>query len=109
MLGPSIHTSNPYLQAHYLHRFNGVLLNKVPLVKKLQLQEVVGGGALFIQDNNFRHAEAYAGLEKIFKIKRQLFRIGCYYSVADSNYSNLSGQIKFGIDFYDSFRNSRTY
>ncbi len=109
LLGPSIHTSNPYLQAHYLHRFNGVLLNKIPLVKLLRLQEVVGAGALFIQDNHFRHAEAYTGLEKIFKIKRQLFRIGCYYSLADSNYSNLSGQIKFGIDFYDSFRNSWTY
>jgi hypothetical protein len=109
LLGPSLHTSNPYLQLHYLHRFNGVLLNKVPFVKKLHLIEVAGAGALLIQDNNFRHAEVFGGLEKTFKIRKQLFRIGVYYVVADSNYSDLAGSIKFGIDFYDSFRNSWTY
>lgn len=109
LLGNSLHTSNEYLQAHYLHRFNGVLLNKVPLVKKLHLLEVAGAAALLVNDNNFSHIEAWAGLEKVFKIRRQLFKLGVYYVVADSNYSTIGSQIKFGIDFYDSFRNSWSY
>ncbi len=109
LLGPSLNTSNEFLQAHYLHSFNGSLLNKVPLIKKLHLLEVGGAGILLIKDNNFKHAEIYGGLEKVFRIKEQRFKIGCYYVVSNSTYSTLSGQIKFGIDFFDSFNNSWSY
>lgn len=109
LLGPSLNTSNEFLQAHYLHSFNGSLLNKVPLIKKLHLLEVGGAGILLIKDNHFKHAEVYGGLEKVIRIKDQRIKIGCYYVVSNSTYSSLSGQIKFGIDFFDSFSNSWSY
>jgi hypothetical protein len=109
LLGPSLNTSNAFLEAHYLHRFNGSLLNKVPGIKKLHLLEVGGAGILLIEDNHFKHAEVYGGLEKVIRIKESRFKLGCYYVVANSTYSSLGGQIKFGIDFFDAFSNSWSY
>ena len=109
LLGPSISTMNKYLQLHYLHHFNGTLLNKIPFVNKLKLETVGGGGVLLIEDNNFRHVEIFAGLEKPFKIRRQLFKIGVYYVGADSNFSELDATFKIGVDFFNSFTNSWSY
>lgn len=109
LLGPSLNTNNEYLQAHYLHNFNGSLLNKVPLIKKLHLLEVGGAGILLIKDNDFKHAEIYGGLEKVFRIRESRFKIGCYYVVASSTYSDLESQFKVGIDFFNSFTNSWSY
>jgi hypothetical protein len=39
-------TSENYLEAHLMHNFGGLFLNKVPLVRKLKLQEVIGGSYL---------------------------------------------------------------
>ena len=121
LLGPSINTSNGYLQGHYVHHFNGALLNKIPLINKLGVQSVGGAGMLLIESNNliqennlveaesFRHMEAFVGVEKPFRIGKQLLKIGCYFVAADSNYSELDGQIKFGIDFFNAFTNKWTY
>ncbi len=110
LLGPTLNTNNAFLMANYIHHFNGMVMNKIPLVNKLRLEAVAGGGTLVIPDqNDFRHAELYAGLEKQFRIGKQLFKIGGYYVAADSNHSELQGTWKFGIDFYDSFRNKWSY
>lgn len=106
LLGPNLSTTNKYFQVNYAHNFNGTLLNKVPLLKKLKLMEAGGAAVLFIEDNNFRHGEFFVGLEKPFRIRKQLFKIGCYYVIADSNAGKFDNQIKFGIDFFNSFKNS---
>ena len=109
LLGPSISTKNEYFQGHYLHRFNGTLMNKIPLLRKLQLESVVGGGILVVRDNNFRHAELFTGLEMPFRIREQLFKIGVYYVGSDSNHSEIDNSIKFGINFFNSFTNKWEY
>ena len=109
LLGPTISTTNEFLQVNYLHNFEHTLLNKVPLVRLLGLYTAVGGGALFIKDNNFRHVEVWAGLEKPFRIKKQYIKIGVYGVTSDDNVSTLDGSIKFGIDFFNAFTGKWSY
>jgi len=106
----AIATKNPYLMLNYLHNFNGTLLNKIPLLKKLHLQAVGGAGILLVNDkDDFQHAEIFAGVEWPFRIKRQLMKVGIYYAVAQSNQSDLSGEIKIGFDFFNSWTNKWSY
>jgi len=107
LLDTSLSTFKEYFQAHYMHNFEGKLLNKVPLIKRLHLTEAVGASVLYINDNNFKHIELYAGIEKPFHITKwkQRFKIGCYYVISDGNYSKVDGQIKFGISMFDPFTN----
>ncbi|MCI4671961.1 MAG: DUF5686 family protein [Bacteroidia bacterium] len=102
LLGPTFSTQNAYVQGNYYHNFNGVLIDKIPLLKRTKLQTSVGGGILGIEDGNFFHTEVFAGVQHPFRILKTRFRIGAYYVTAYSNYENaISGQVKFGISFYN--------
>lgn len=58
----------PYIEAHAEQAFNGFLLNKIPLIRRLQLNEYVGVHGLF-QQGQTPYVELNAGVEKkIFKI-----------------------------------------
>lgn len=111
LLDTSLNTTQKYIQCHYLHRFNGFFLRKIPLVKKLGLLEVAGAGALWIDDQNFTHYEVYGGLEKPININawKLRFKIGAYYVVSYGNYFPFQQSIKFGIDFFDPFTSSWGY
>ena len=109
LLGPTLSTTNEFLQINYLHNFESTLLNKVPLIKLLGLHTVVGAGALMVQDNNFRHAEVWAGIEKPFRIRKQMIKVGVYGVTSDNNSSKLDGSIKFGIDFFNAFTGKWSY
>ena len=62
-------TSSFYSELHFEHHSNGLLTNKIPLFKKLNWNLVEGANALYIHPNT-RYAEAFIGLENIFKIFR---------------------------------------
>ena len=62
-------TNKEYIELHAEHHFNGFIFNKIPLLKKTKLQEVVGGHALFT-DQLKNYYELNFGLENIFKIVR---------------------------------------
>ncbi len=78
--------SDQYAQAFWQHHFNGLLLNRIPLIKKLNLREVIGAnvayGTLsnknlaFNEHNNFTvmnkrpYAEISAGIENILDVIR---------------------------------------
>jgi hypothetical protein len=62
-------TASLYGLGHIEHHFNGMLTNKVPLLRNLQWNLVVGSNAFYVnQDNNY--VEIFAGLENIFKLLR---------------------------------------
>ena len=86
-----------------------MLIKKIPLISKSRLETVAGGGVLFINDGNFKYSEIYSGLEFPFKLWDTKFKIGAYYSVAYSNYSNLNNMFKFGLNIFDPFKNAWMY
>lgn len=55
--------------AHIEYHFNGLISNKIPGFRSLNLFFVTGGSALYIQPGT-KYFEAYFGIENIFKIFR---------------------------------------
>lgn len=109
MLDTALSTSNSYLQANFIHHFNGFFLNKIWGINKLKLEETIGGSLLIIPESNFNQIEFYVGLERMFRVKKQLFKIGFYAVAADNNFKKGDVYWKLGINFYDSFRNKWSY
>lgn len=95
-----------FYEAHYIHRFNGSIINKIPLIKELKLLEVAGGGLLLVPERKLRYAEAYVGLEKTFRLFRERFKFGLYYVGSIANKYNRPLQLKFGIDVFDKRANT---
>ncbi len=109
LLDTSMNTSNSFLQANFIHHFNGFFLNKIWLISKLKLEETIGGGMLAIPNSNFAQVEFYAGLERKIRIKKQIFKFGLYAVAQDNSFSKSAIQIKWGINFYDVFRDKWDY
>ena len=105
LLGETHNSLKNYLSINLIHHFHGAIIKKIPFFKKSRVEAVSGGGALFIKDNNLQHSELYNGLEIPFKIGETQLKIGGYYSVAYSNYSNLSSMFKFGLNVFNPFTN----
>ncbi len=64
-----------YGEANVEHHFNGLLTNKVPLFNKLKWNLVAGGNAFYVKQDQY-YAEAFVGLENIFKLFRVDFIAG---------------------------------
>jgi Family of unknown function (DUF5686) len=83
-------TASLYGVGHVEHHFNGMLTNKVPLLRNLQWNLVVGSNAFYVnQENNY--VEIFAGLENIFK----LFRV----DVIGSYLNGKTGQVGVRLGF----------
>lgn len=109
LLDTALNTANSYLQFTAIHHFNGFFMNKIWLLNRLKLTETIGGSFLAIPDAQFAQAEFYAGLERTFRIKKQLFRIGVYAVTADSAFDKATFHFKVGVNFYDSFHRKWDY
>lgn len=57
-------TNRSYLEGHFEHNFGGYLLNRIPLVRKLRLEEIVGGSFL-TQKIRSNYNEFYFGIKKL--------------------------------------------
>jgi Family of unknown function (DUF5686)/CarboxypepD_reg-like domain len=64
-----------FAEAHGEHHFQGFILNKIPLVKKINVQEVIGGHFLTSNKLDYYY-EINFGLEKIFKVLRIDYVLG---------------------------------
>lgn len=97
-----------FYEGHYVHEFNGAIINKIPFLKKLGLREIAGFGVLFAPErNNLRYAEAFAGIERVFKYPfNQLgkFKVGVYVTGSAANQFRNPVQFKIGITTWDRRR-----
>lgn len=81
--------SSAFLEAHAEHNFGGFLFNKVPLLRKLKLQEIAGFHFLHTR-NSDAYFELTAGIEKL-----NLFRLELFTSVRDGQRGSIG--FVFGI------------
>lgn len=110
LLDTALNTTDWFIEAHYAHYFNGALINNIPLVKKLKLRTVAGAGFMWIKENNYRHEELYAGVERIFKIgARRRLKIGAYGVLAQSNFSAPKADWKISFDIIDTWKRDWSY
>ncbi len=83
-------TASLYGVGHIEHHFNGMLTNKVPLMRNLQWNLVIGSNAFYVNQSN-NYVEIFAGLENIFK----LFRV----DVVGSYLNGKTGQVGVRLGF----------
>ena len=97
-------TFKRFYEGHYIHEFNGALLNKIPLFKKIGLREIAGAGFLIAPERNLRYAELFTGVERVFKYPFNLlgkFKLGIYVVGSAANQFRNPVQFKFGITAWD--------
>ena len=57
-----------FLEAHYQHNFSGAISNRIPFLRKLKLEEIIGANYL-TQKTNPSYTEFYVGIQRlIFRI-----------------------------------------
>lgn len=84
-LDSTMPTKDLILEVHFIHHDNGAIINKIPFMKKTRIGLVFGGGAMYVEENNFQFYELIAGLERNFKLTRRRLRIGAYGFMSDGN------------------------
>lgn len=97
-----------FYQAHAVHEFNGALLNKIPLFKKLELREIAGGGFLYAPERNLKYFELFAGVERVFKWPFNpltKFKLGVYVVTSVANKFSNPIQFKVGFTTWDKRKN----
>ena len=97
-----------FYQGHLVHELNGALLNKIPLLKKLQLREVAGAGFLLAPERYLRYAEVFTGVERVFKWPFNpltKFKIGAYVVGSVANKFSNPIRFKVGLTTWDIERN----
>ncbi len=57
-------TDRHYVEAHLEHNFAGLITNKIPLLRKLKLEEVIGGSYL-TQPLKKNYKEFYYGIQRL--------------------------------------------
>ena len=95
-----------FYEGHYLHQFHGAVLNKIPLLKKLNLLEVAGGGILYVPERNLKYAEVFFGVEKVIRFWRERYKIGGYVVGSVANQYRNPIQFKIGIEMFNKRKNS---
>lgn len=83
-------TNQHYLEGHLEHNFSGFILNKIPLLRKLKLEEIVGLSYL-TQPEKKNYTEYYFGIQRLL--------FGISYGVAYDNGKKVNQGFRFAYDF----------
>jgi len=85
-------TDNVYVAAHAEHHFHGAILNKVPLIKKLKWQTVVGGHYLY-EPTIGNYWELTVGIENIFRI----IRVDVAFPFREQDFQQVAVRVRLGL------------
>jgi hypothetical protein len=105
-LDSSFPVFNRYYEGHLLHQFNGAIINKIPLLKKLNVLEVAGAGILYAPERKLTYAEMFFGLEKIVRFWRDRYKFGLYIVGSTAHRFNNPIQFKLGVEMFNRRKNS---
>ncbi|MBI3133213.1 MAG: carboxypeptidase-like regulatory domain-containing protein [Bacteroidetes bacterium] len=109
LLDTTYSTTGAYVQAFYLHHFNGVLINKIPILNKTKFETIAGVSLLYIDEFNLIHTEFFVGVERKFKLFNQYLKYGFYYSGQFDDLNNSYFKLKIGFDYLNTFTNKWSY
>ena len=110
LLDTSLVATNWFVEGHYMHHFNGAIINNIPLIKKLKLRTVAGAGFMWIKGSNYRYEEIFGGVERIFKLgARRRLKIGLYGVLAQSNFTVPKTDWKISFDMIDTWKRDWSY
>ncbi|MEY3594335.1 MAG: hypothetical protein RL041_1307, partial [Bacteroidota bacterium] len=106
-LDSTFKTFNRFVELHYLHEFNGSIVNKIPFLKILKLTERAGANFLYAPERrNMFYYEGFVGIDKAIRIGRERWKIGYYFT---AGYSKIFEKPRFGfkinIQGYDRYNN----
>lgn len=101
LLPKTFPTFDWYLEAHYWHSFNGFLTSAVPLFKRFNINASAGSSLLWAFENDTRHIEICYGINKVFKLLRETFKVGIYYT---NGYNNKDLNNNGKNDYYQGFK-----
>lgn len=104
-LDSNYNTNAPYLQAFYVHHFNGLLLNKIPVIRKLGFETIVGTSFLLLNEYDYSHSEFFIGVEKKIRVFNEYFKYGFYYTGRFNDISQPYFKFKIGFDYFNTFTN----
>lgn len=62
-------TNERWVSLHVQHHFQGFILNKIPLIRKLRWKTIAGANFLYSEPNH-DHTEVFVGIENILKVLR---------------------------------------
>jgi hypothetical protein len=94
-LDSTFKTDNRFIELHYLHEFNGSIVNKIPFLKLLKITERAGANFLYAPERrNMFYYEAFVGLDKAIRIFSEQFKVGYYFT---AGYSNIFEKPRFGF------------
>lgn len=85
-------TQENFLEVHYEHHFNEFIFNKLPLIKKLNLQAVASANYLTTKTIG-NYLEVGAGIEHIFKF----MRIDYYWAYRDGDFFDRGFRVGVGF------------
>lgn len=83
-------SNDAFIEAHYQHNFSGSLFNKVPFLRKLKLEEIIGANYL-TEKNNPNYSEFFVGIQRLF------FRVDYGISLAGNKKYIQGFRIYYGI------------
>lgn len=85
-------TQNAFFEGHYQHHLDGFLLDKIPLLRKLQFTEVIGAHFLYTEDKK-DYLELSFGLDNIGFGLFRFLRIDGFAQFRDGKYEGLGFMI----------------
>ncbi len=83
-------TDNQFLEAHYEHNFTGYFIRKIPLLRKLKLEEIVGLSYLS-QPIKGNYTEFYIGLQRWY------FKVDYAFAFNQQGYIQQGFRIYYGL------------
>lgn len=94
-LDSTFKTFHRFVELHYLHEFNGSIVNKIPFLKILKLTERVGANFLYAPERrNMFYYEGFVGIDKAIRLGRDRWKIGYYFTAGYSNLFENPGLIQ---------------